>query len=392
LTICALSNGAVCDYSDLYGSLGGACLDLLFASIGGSYVPADSCLNCSACWLGEVNYHAGEPESITVAVSATADLNVHTGRIEWAIVGHADWDSLPLETGFLPFGCASDDDEGEDDGPIEMNACSGLVTFTISPAGADLGDEFQLADGFGICNDADIIFDHSRYSTPDDVISTNVVTLTVQRQVPGAPVDLTSEENKSPDATRLSWESAYADSYELYIWTACQGDVRANVEEFAVIEINDPLTLGDERLREPVYPPVGQDALELPDEEHYWQVVAFNQHGSTESDVWSLFSPEQPSFRRGDANASGIVDLSDPLNNLEFQFLGTFQPACMDALDTDDSGLVDLSDPILNLTFLFLGGVDIPAPGPNDCGVDPTQDGPDTEDELGCEEFACECN
>lgn len=82
-------------------------------------------------------------------------------------------------------------------------------------------------------------------------------------------------------------------------------------------------------------------------------------------------------FRRGDGDGSGRVDMTDPINNLKFQFLGGFAPMCFDALDTDDSGTVDLSDPIRSLTFLFLGGVEIPAPG-LDCGVDPTFDS------LGC--------
>jgi hypothetical protein len=92
-------------------------------------------------------------------------------------------------------------------------------------------------------------------------------------------------------------------------------------------------------------------------------------------------------FIRGDTDASGVVDISDPLNNLSFQFLGTFTPPCMDAADTDDSGAVDLSDPLNNLSFLFLGAFDIPAPGPENCGIDPTPEEP----ELGCVSFApCE--
>ena len=53
----------------------------------------------------------------------------------------------------------------------------------------------------------------------------------------------------------------------------------------------------------------------------------------------------QEVFRRGDVDTSGTVDVSDPLNSLSFQFLGTFEPPCLDAADSDDSGVIDVSDP-----------------------------------------------
>ena len=41
----------------------------------------------------------------------------------------------------------------------------------------------------------------------------------------------------------------------------------------------------------------------------------------------------------------------------------------------DDSGVVDISDPIYNLTFQFVGGIaPPPAPGETECGPDPTGD------------------
>ena len=90
-----------------------------------------------------------------------------------------------------------------------------------------------------------------------------------------------------------------------------------------------------------------------------------------------------PRFRRGDTDASGVIDISDPIYNLTFQFVGGIERLpCQDAADVDDSGLTDISDPIYSLTFQFVGGIDPPpAPGPVDCGPDLTQD------ELGCEEY-----
>jgi hypothetical protein len=56
-------------------------------------------------------------------------------------------------------------------------------------------------------------------------------------------------------------------------------------------------------------------------------------------------------------------------------FLGEGAPSCPDAADADDSGLLDLSDPVRVLLYLFLGGEPAAAPGPRDCGEDPSPDG-----------------
>src|SRR3989442_10190056 len=88
------------------------------------------------------------------------------------------------------------------------------------------------------------------------------------------------------------------------------------------------------------------------------------------------------SFIRGDSNASGGVDISDPVHVLDYLFLGGETPSCLDAADSNDDGSVDISDAIRTLVFLFEGGAALPAPGLA-CGSDPT-DG----DRLGCLSFA----
>jgi N-acetylmuramoyl-L-alanine amidase len=80
-------------------------------------------------------------------------------------------------------------------------------------------------------------------------------------------------------------------------------------------------------------------------------------------------------FRRGDANQSGGVDLSDPVFILAWLFTGGETPACLDAADADDGGVIDISDAILLLQWLFLGGPEPAPPGPHRCGADPTEDG-----------------
>lgn len=90
------------------------------------------------------------------------------------------------------------------------------------------------------------------------------------------------------------------------------------------------------------------------------------------------------SFRRGDCNDDGRVDISDAVATLGFLFLGGGVRGCDDACDSNDDGEVNISDPIALLSVLFLGQGAIPPPGMDACGLDPT------EDSLGCVHYdAC---
>lgn len=80
------------------------------------------------------------------------------------------------------------------------------------------------------------------------------------------------------------------------------------------------------------------------------------------------------SFRRGDANDSGTVDLSDAVYVLRWLFENAPPPRCTDAADANDSAEVDISDPIALLLWLFAGAPAPPPPGPFHCGLDPTSD------------------
>lgn len=99
--------------------------------------------------------------------------------------------------------------------------------------------------------------------------------------------------------------------------------------------------------------------------------------------IWALvsFEPTQKRFLRGDANADGNVDLSDPVATLGVLFLGDGFLVCDDAADANDDGALDLSDAVHTLRFLFAGGPGPSVPGPDECGDDPT------EDELRCASF-----
>ncbi len=105
---------------------------------------------------------------------------------------------------------------------------------------------------------------------------------------------------------------------------------------------------------------------------------------STSQDLNSNEIPdecEQHDFSRGDTNASGELDLSDPVMTFLHLFSGR-DITCKDAADSDDSGAVNITDGIHTLLYLFQGGKVILPPSVGVCGGDPTPDG------LGCESFA----
>ena len=85
-------------------------------------------------------------------------------------------------------------------------------------------------------------------------------------------------------------------------------------------------------------------------------------------------------FRRGDANADGKANISDPLFVLTYLLRGGPQPSCLKAADLDDSGRLNLLDPLYSLRWLLAGGAIPPKPGAT-CGPD------GTEDPLLCESF-----
>jgi hypothetical protein len=60
--------------------------------------------------------------------------------------------------------------------------------------------------------------------------------------------------------------------------------------------------------------------------------------------------------KHGDANANGLVDLSDVIYLLNYLFRNGPLPCPMEAGDANCNGLVDLSDAIFLLNYLFKGG------------------------------------
>jgi hypothetical protein len=81
------------------------------------------------------------------------------------------------------------------------------------------------------------------------------------------------------------------------------------------------------------------------------------------------------SFKRGDANCDGCVDEDDAIFINNFLFIaGSPEPCCHDAADANDDGAITTADSIFILAYVSQNGPPPPAPGPVDCGPDPTPD------------------
>lgn len=83
---------------------------------------------------------------------------------------------------------------------------------------------------------------------------------------------------------------------------------------------------------------------------------------------------------RGDVDQNSAFTIGDPILALSYLFGGASVP-CLEALDANASGTLDLTDPIRMLQMMFLGGPAFPAPYPT-CGAPPQL-------MLGCASSAC---
>ena len=98
--------------------------------------------------------------------------------------------------------------------------------------------------------------------------------------------------------------------------------------------------------------------------------------------------PGAQHFFRGDPNDDGKSDITDAIVTLGFLFLGGTGPVCMDSADVDNSGIVDISDPVNLLNYLFGTGAPPASPGPPGAGGDCDHDPHDPVDDLECEKYS----
>ena len=91
------------------------------------------------------------------------------------------------------------------------------------------------------------------------------------------------------------------------------------------------------------------------------------------ADPQSIVIEVEYPFVRGDSNADGKLNITDPIVTLSHLFLDPAQKICRDAADADDDNKVNITDAIYVLSFLFLGGPQ-PAEPYATVGLDPTPD------------------
>ncbi len=89
--------------------------------------------------------------------------------------------------------------------------------------------------------------------------------------------------------------------------------------------------------------------------------------------------PPASRFGRGDGNADGKVDISDPTHTLNWLFLDGAAPDCLAAVNANGDTTVDISDAVYLLNFLFSGGTAPVGPFP-ECGPGPLE----ADRERGC--------
>jgi hypothetical protein len=101
--------------------------------------------------------------------------------------------------------------------------------------------------------------------------------------------------------------------------------------------------------------------------------VVFSQRPPLVSQRPIAFIPElvgitpKPSYKTGDADGSGEVDIDDVVYVISYIFAGGPAPDPLPAGDADCSGETDIDDVVYVITYIFSGG---PPPGdPNDDGV-----------------------
>lgn len=78
--------------------------------------------------------------------------------------------------------------------------------------------------------------------------------------------------------------------------------------------------------------------------------------------LFDIHGRHDATFRRGDSNMDGTVNIADPVSALAVLFRGAPMPYCPDAADANDDGQLDISDPVSMLRSLFMGTGLLPAP------------------------------
>ena len=96
-------------------------------------------------------------------------------------------------------------------------------------------------------------------------------------------------------------------------------------------------------------------------------MVGAPTHGTGEVGGAYLYGLSSPMFVRADCTGDGGVFLDDIVFFLQHLFLGTQDPPCQAACDSDDDGELGIGDAMYVLSYMFLSGPPPPSPFPG-CG------------------------
>ncbi len=96
---------------------------------------------------------------------------------------------------------------------------------------------------------------------------------------------------------------------------------------------------------------------------------------------------ERTPFHRGDADATGAVELTDPIFILDHLFAAGAAPPCREAEDADNDGALAITDAIQLLLYLFPGGTPPAEPGPPPAACGQDADAPGAAGDLGCDSY-----
>ncbi len=308
---------------------------------------------------------------------------IYTGRVSWIEKEEAEEQAIEIvrrtsQIGFPIYWFSRPEDEpmvrswaieATDNGTIDVLMLFGTIPDTIyksgnaEPDGSVLEVYLESADG-------NFVLDHSYYPYSDSTRDNDVGALQYLMDNP----DVFAWGNYFPEVSDQG--SGSIKNYSLL-----SSDREFNREDLSgewFVESEDPEP-NDEN----------SEFIILRDGDR-GRIVAVRINGRSYSISYEKFFRGLPGirdtwgiFRRGDVNGNGVLDISDPILNLDFQFLGNYIPDCLDACDFDDNGKVEITDPIANLAHQFAGTAPPFPPGPDRCGFDPTTDDP-FERELDC--------
>jgi len=77
----------------------------------------------------------------------------------------------------------------------------------------------------------------------------------------------------------------------------------------------------------------------------------------TTVDTTVTFVPIPTNWLPCDSTGEGNLDLTDVINYLNYNFVGSWSPPCIGALDCDGNGSLDLTDAVQSLNYQFVTGV-----------------------------------